>query len=634
MIGRTIGGYRITQRLGQGGMGIVYAARHEKLPKRAAVKILSTAVAQDSSQVARFFTEAKAISLLSHPGIVTLYDYGQMSDGTVYMLMELLTGQTLKERMERAPPSMAQALQIAREVALALAVVHRHEIVHRDLKPANIMLVPSAEGGERVKVVDFGIAKFVQSLESSSAPGTVLGTPAYMAPEQCEGNAVIGDRTDVYALGIVLYELLTGQYPYELKDRSWTALFRAHREQAMLPLSASRPEVPLELATVVREMLDKEPTRRPSMAELAARLQLELGAEGRAPQRSPLAPPPATQTAMQPDGSAPAARSGRRVVARKLWLLGSGATLLVSTGIGVWFLQWARSPARAPVAPAGMRYLAGGRIRMGSSPAEVAAALKQCREENPLCQADVFDRELNGPEIRVAPFFLDALEATNEQFVWLLNHPPGQRVEVKEQRYVRLDQQLALDLHPQWGGIKYDPAAAPGAQFSVIPGRADQPVSQVTFYGADWFCRAKGYRLPTEPEWELAARGLERRMYPWGDSAPTCTGANLGRWHTSDGRQGPCWNDAALHKRPVGSSPQDRSPDSIFDLGGNVEEWTQDAWASPYQPHVQEAPTYRAVRGGAWNDTMSSARGSGRTRWEPGKLSREIGFRCASSAQP
>lgn len=647
MIGKSIGGYRITAKIGQGGMGTVYAARHEQLPKLAAVKVLSTAVAQDNTQVDRFFTEAQAISLLQHPSIVTLYDYGQMADGTVYMLMELLIGPSLKEQVEKEPLTLAKILQVISQVALALAVVHQQGIVHRDLKPANIMLIPSARG-EQVKILDFGVAKFVQSIESRSVPGTVLGTPAYMAPEQCEGSSAVSDRADVYALGIIAYELLTGQYPYSLKGQGLQAFMRAHLEQPILPLHPLVPELPREIAELIREMLDKEPERRPSMEGVALRLGSELG-EVKGLSRSPPRlrfDNPITATGQQPARQFPLSLQSLRVAAQATFigrprsrylLLSSAVAVLALLGLAGNRLQrWLTSRSfgskAAPTAPTGMRYLAGGQIRLGSTPQEITEALRQCLAEYP-CKLSEFERELNGPQLHVAPFFLDAYEVTNEQFADWLNHPLGKRVDVEHSRYARVDKVRVIDLHPAYSDIRYDSAVASSPRFWTVADRSKRPVVQVTWAGAQGYCKSLGHRLPIEAEWEFAARGTARRLYPWGSAPPWCSGVVIGRWKAKDGPgQGACWG-RELRVQPVGSASQDVSPDGIYDLGGNAEEWVDAVWSSPYQsPEPEQGADnhYRVVRGGGWSDTISSARGSGRTRWDADKGNPNIGFRCAT----
>jgi len=210
----TIGSYRIVRQLGEGGMGVVYEARHEGLDRKVALKCLHPEHAANPDIVARFFNEAKILSKLEHPSIVQVSDFGQAADGTAYLVMELLRGESLARRLRdnvnhQTRISLVAALQFAWQVADVLAMAHAQGIVHRDLKPDNLMLVPDpvAPGGERVKLLDFGIAKLLKAADSN-APKTntlaVMGTPMYMSPEQCAGAGGVDAKTDVYSLGCLL----------------------------------------------------------------------------------------------------------------------------------------------------------------------------------------------------------------------------------------------------------------------------------------------------------------------------------------------------------------------------------------------------------------------------------------------
>ncbi|MFO0576866.1 MAG: serine/threonine-protein kinase [Polyangia bacterium] len=215
MIGRQIGGYKIERRIGSGGMGVVYQARHDKIvAKRVAIKVLHKEMSADAKLVKRFFNEANAISRAQHSSIVQVYDYGQLEDGTAYIMMEMLEGEPLLTRIESAQArgtglGLHLVVELGRQIATALAVTHSKNIVHRDLKPENIFVVPDevAPLGERVKLLDFGIAKVLEGETRKTTVGIILGTPLYMSPEQCEGREDLDAKVDVYALGVMLFEL-------------------------------------------------------------------------------------------------------------------------------------------------------------------------------------------------------------------------------------------------------------------------------------------------------------------------------------------------------------------------------------------------------------------------------------------
>jgi len=206
----TVGSYQITGTIGQGGMGQVYLARHTLLGRPAAVKMLLPVFSQDPEQVARFFNEARAATAVRHAGIVEIYDFGFHTDGCAYIAMEFLEGESLASRLARGRAPVTSALAVARQIANVLASAHAKGIVHRDLKPDNVFLVPDSElpSGERVKVLDFGIAKLTADVGQAhmTRTGSIMGTPSYMAPEQCRGVPV-DQRADLYSLGCILFEI-------------------------------------------------------------------------------------------------------------------------------------------------------------------------------------------------------------------------------------------------------------------------------------------------------------------------------------------------------------------------------------------------------------------------------------------
>ncbi|WP_437712455.1 serine/threonine-protein kinase [Sorangium sp. So ce448] len=203
LVGSCIGQYLVAEEIGRGGMGIVFRAVHQGIGQLAAVKVLSSRFADDASHLRRFENEARALSRVAHPGLVKIFDFGQTTRGEPYILMEYLEGELLRSRLARSKKlSLSEVLQIARQAASALAAVHKNGIVHRDVKPSNMMLVADDEapGGERLKLLDFGIARFAGEGADLTAPGAVLGTALYMSPEQCAGESQVDGRADVYAL--------------------------------------------------------------------------------------------------------------------------------------------------------------------------------------------------------------------------------------------------------------------------------------------------------------------------------------------------------------------------------------------------------------------------------------------------
>jgi serine/threonine protein kinase len=274
MIGQLIGSYRVTRKLGEGGMGAVYEGVQEQIGRHVAIKVLLSGVAGNAQVAQRFFNEARAVNVIDHPSLVEIFDFGRLRDGTAYIVMELLKGEALTDRIQRAPGGIGlEALRITRQLASALAAAHGKQIVHRDLKPDNVMLVtdPEAPGGQRAKVLDFGIAKVAEELAAAplkTSTQMLMGTPAYMAPEQCRSSTNVDDKADVYSLGIMLFQMLSGRLPFAGGDTM--QLLYAHVHEPPPPLATVVPDAPPALAAVLAAMLAKEPARRPSMAEVAA----------------------------------------------------------------------------------------------------------------------------------------------------------------------------------------------------------------------------------------------------------------------------------------------------------------------------------------------------------------------------
>jgi serine/threonine protein kinase len=303
-----------------GGMGAVYLGEHTLIGRKAAIKVLLPEFSRKQDICDRFFNEARAGTAIGHPGIVQIFDFGYHKDGSAYLVMELLLGEALNDRLDRLRRlGEDDVLRITRQCASALAAAHAAGIVHRDLKPANIFLSsdPEMEAGERVKILDFGIAKLTDSSAAGdlrTRTGSMMGTPAYMSPEQCRGAGLVDHRSDIYSLGCVMFRMLCGRPPF-LADGVGEIIASHLREPSPSPRTFE-PAISPALEAVVQRTLAKQPEARfASMEELASVLQsLRHGGAARpgtAYQRPgsssapPAAAPPAPPPAMQPPEPAP-----------------------------------------------------------------------------------------------------------------------------------------------------------------------------------------------------------------------------------------------------------------------------------------------------------------------------------------
>jgi serine/threonine-protein kinase len=277
VIGEKVANYRIVAKLGEGGMGVVYLAEHQVLGKKAAVKILLPELSKNEDIVSRFFNEARAATLVKHPGIVDIFDFGHHTSGCAYIAMELLEGESLAARMKRERLPVGLSIELVRQIASALTPLHARGIVHRDLKPGNIFLVSDSaiSCGIRVKLLDFGIAKLAGDTDPGlkTRTGALVGTPVYMSPEQCRGTGEVDHRADIYALGCLMYTMVAGRPPFV--SQGVGDIIAAHIYQQPTPLSQIVPSVSLRAQRLVAKMLAKSPgDRQQSTAELIAELDL------------------------------------------------------------------------------------------------------------------------------------------------------------------------------------------------------------------------------------------------------------------------------------------------------------------------------------------------------------------------
>jgi len=268
--------YEVVEKIGEGGMGAVYKARQLAMDRMVALKVIHPEQVHDETVVKRFYREMKTTSRIAHPNTVSVYDFGKSEDGTFFLAMELLNGQSLAARLDEGPMPIEQAIPIANQILKALSAAHAEHVIHRDLKPENIMLLEVYGDTDQVRVLDFGIATFAATSDEApsarvTASGIMVGTPSYVSPEQIGGEE-LDARADLYSFGVLFYEMITGTLPFYDPERPLRVLQMHMTEMPKRPSKVAEQEVPAWLDDTVMHLLAKYPDDRPESAEAVSRV--------------------------------------------------------------------------------------------------------------------------------------------------------------------------------------------------------------------------------------------------------------------------------------------------------------------------------------------------------------------------
>ena len=638
------GQYHILRLLGRGGFGFVYQARDALLGEDVAIKELIPALVGDEVLLKRFLAEARATMRLTHKRIVRTHNiFGE--GGNYYIVMEYMPGGSLEERLrERGSLPPDEAVGVALDVCEGLTCAHEEGVVHCDLKPANILF--AADGA--AKVADFGIAHVSGEMLTRSwmtPAGFVAGTLPYMSPEQADG--VRDDpRLDIYALGAVLYRMLTDRTYLEFDQRE-TPVAQADnvyriRSQQPLPPSNHNPRVPSWLDAVVLKALAKRPEDRHVSAEA---LRTALQQQSAATQVATLSPSPPAESAedRQTQHLPPPAPSGgaflpkgRAPLPAWFWLTVGGAILLLALlllGLGALLDggqgEMAAGAGALPTAVAAPTRAATEPLPTNSPRPTTAASRTpapptQPPQPTPTATALTRQRDKDGMVMVYVPAgeFLMGSSAENSD-----------NADERPQHTVYLDAFWIDQTEVTNAQFRQCVAAgvcqAPTDCYFRDPtfddaSKTDHPVVCVDWHGAETYCQWVGARLPTEAEWEKAARGTDGRVYPWGDSAADCDRAQL------------LWCDGKTV--PAGSKAAGASPYGALDMVGNVWEWVNDWYDSGYysvspanNPPGPASGSEKVKRGSSWYDFVSHTHATDRDFNPPTSRFSDTGFRCASS---
>ena len=613
-----IGKYRIDAVIGTGGMGAVYRAFNPDTRSPVAIKLMHAEASTAEAARTRFQREAASVAALQTRHLVSIYDFGCEDDGTLYLVMEFLSGHDLRPELNGNEPIAIARINLIIEGALrGLGAAHNKGIIHRDLKPENIFIA-NTEDGEVAKILDFGIAQVQSGTDESvlTKEGALMGTPAYMAPEQVAGNrGDMGPWTDVYAMGVILYEMFAGAAPFA--DESVTAVLTRVLTRDFQPLRQVRPDLPSAVLALVdcamadtidtrfadanafrdswvaayktfdplitsatvpvfrraSEVRDAAPTgpnldpmsatEYPSNDELAVAATYHSPAEG-------VARPPGQSTGPAPGSAAPTHVTTTRPASKALWIA-LVAAIAAAAAIAVVVLGGGSSESTKPGPADAGSHTAGAAsdaapMRPGADAAPVAS--------DPTIElATVPGGKLTmaGSAVDIATFQLDKTEMT---------------VAVYRAAIARSAHADALS----------KPLAEAGAD--------DMPIRNVTWSEAGEVCTLLGRRLPSEPEWELAATRVD-------------LDSERARLH-KPGVKGPA---------AVATHAGDCSAEGICDLIGNVSEWTATT--------IADSPELRAIRGGSYAVSPKSqyATPQSRSKIKADSRDPEIGFRCAGNAE-
>jgi serine/threonine-protein kinase len=601
LVGKVLGNYRIDSVLGVGGMGAVYRATHLLMESEFAVKVLHPELVERESSIERFRREAIAAQRIRHENAVEVTDFGVTAEKWVYLVMRIVEGRPLRDLIKEKVFDYRRAVEILCQVCAAIDKAHHCNIIHRDIKPDNIF-VQQAGFEDKVKVMDFGIAKLLEPPRGENSqrvltrPGLIIGTPQYMSPEQCLGKE-LEPSSDIYSLGLVAYEMLSGVPPFLAGNQM--EYISKHLHETPTPLSHFVPNIPPSLERVVMRALEKEPTQRYASAEEFAR---ELRKAVREAEGRPTNPAPVITEEIDRHGNhnttlitgqksfpvveiaeSKTQQPAKHKMKWRVAVTGVVVTALI-LGTGIYFALTRKVPP-PPVNNVGvilrdsikdrfgdeMRLIRGGTLRMGDN--------------------DGDDDERPEHSVPIPPFYMDICEVANFQ-------------------YKRCVDEAKCRPPKNWKGGDYSPE------------EALMPVTHITWDDAVNYATWIEKRLPTEEEWEYAARSGEKGFrYPWGPQWITGS-ANVDRGESTS---------------TVPSSVYDRNEFGVFDLAGNVSEWVD----SDYLRYVTKEPIQtclgcKVYRGGNFIDEIKESRATKRWGVLPGVTRRDdadivfpkVGFRC------
>jgi serine/threonine protein kinase len=657
--------YRVDSFIGRGGMAEVYKVWDQKRGVFLAMKLLKGDLAEDKVFLRRFQREAQTLANLQHPNIVRFF--GLEQEGLLaFILMEFIDGPSLRREIfdSGGPLSPQRISEIMNPLCAALTYAHGSGYVHCDIKPGNILI----DSTGRLCISDFGIARMTEA--STTTTMAAAGTPDYMSPEQIRGETPT-PQMDIYALGVLLFELITGgERPFTGDQAHVTGSTgeRVRWEHLNLAPPSPRsynPAVSSELENVVLRCLDKDPARRfASAMDLAAALDQALGGMNTGSlSQSPAVPPAGIPPAGGGSSTGFASQTPHVPAARpKAWMWVGGAILIVAV-LAVILMSGTRVPGGAPpplntpintLSPAITATLLSfstptltlvplpsvtpTETQTSTPTVQACSSSLTCDSIGSYCQSpkdkmilacvpageflqgsnasDAFPNEKPMHKVTVAAYWIDQTEVTNAMFSKF----------VQETGYITTYERTGTGwvFYPPttWNQVSGADWKHPMGGGSTINGLENHPVVQIQWEDANAYCAWAGRALPTEAQWEKAARGVDGRKFPWGNNPVAGDLLNLAD-QSFDPGYGEPFNDGYRYTAPVGSFPKGESPYHVYDMSGNVTEFTRDLIDGGY-----------AVRGGSFVDVTSPIQSLSATRRFGDKVGNfAIGFRCEQDAK-
>ncbi len=655
LLGQSLGRYHILEQLGEGGMATVYKAYDTRLERDVALKVIrksafGTEVLE--RMLKRFEREAKALGRLSHPNIVKVYDYGEY-DGSPYLVMEYLPSGTLKQRLGK-PMKWQEATSILLPIARALQYAHEQGVIHRDVKPSNILITRSGEP----MLSDFGVAKILESEETTTLTGTGIGvgTPEYMAPEQWMGN--VTPQSDLYSLGVVFYEMVTGHKPYAA-DTPAAILLKQATEPLPRPTKFV-PDLPEAIEKIlIKALALKAEDRYQNMENLVHSMEKLLTGSGVSTQSRNVQPVVqqreygipdtqatileedtqdtvleefATRDVVQPRPARSDGEKNKSHLPAWVWGVIAGTTAVILCGIfvGIFFVSNRMIPQALQAAE--------------STPANAPTEYRIASTENAV---DIAPSETSPIPIptNIPPRPTNTLPPPPTSTT--VPTDTAQALRGGETRTSPVDGMVQVYI-PSGGGFWIDQVEVTNSMYRlcVSAGRCSQPYQDSygffeqynsSNYGnypvvyisqpmASAYCSWAGRRLPTSQEWESAARGTDGRTYPWGNTPPDGSQSNICDVNCTlaglEHKRNASINDGYAFTSPVGALLQGRSPYGVYDMSGNVWEWTSTLQGN-----------YAIIRGGSWQSDSTTSTATYVNNYDASNIGVwiDIGFRCAES---